>query len=139
MNDDQRKIYECYKHSKTRLRYHLILTTKYRRSCLQQIKNDVLESFNQCALHSDIKIHLINIDRNHIHLLISFPPKYSISQTVNRLKQYTTNYLYKNDYDHLKKFYWTNKKRLWSESYFITTIGNVSENKVLEYIKNQGL
>ena len=137
MNKDQKMIYECYKHSKTRLRYHLILTTKYRRSCLQQIKNDVLESFNQCASHSDIKIHLMNLDKNHIHLLISFPPKYSISQTVNRLKQYTTNYLYRNNYDYLKKFYWTNKKRLWSESYFITTIGNVSENKVLEYIKNQ--
>lgn len=38
---------------------------------------------------------------------------------------------------YLKKFYWSNKKKLWSESYFITTIGNVSENKVLEYIKNQ--
>lgn len=79
----------------------------------------------------------MNLDRNHIHLLISFPPKYSISQTVNRLKQYTTNYLYRTNYDYLKKFYWSNKKKLWSESYFITTIGNVSENKVLEYIKNQ--
>lgn len=137
MNKDQLSIYECYGHSKTRLRYHIILTTKYRRSCLRAIKDDVLESFKQCALHSDIKIHLMNLDRNHIHLLISFPPKYSISQTVNRLKQYTTNYLYRTNYDYLKKFYWSNKKKLWSESYFITTIGNVSENKVLEYIKNQ--
>ena len=137
MNKDQLSIYKCYGHSKTRLRYHIILTTKYRRSCLQTIKDDVLESFKQCALHSDIKIHLMNLDRNHIHLLISFPQKYSISQTVNRLKQYTTNYLYRTNYDYLKKFYRSNKKKLWSESYFITTIGNISENKVLEYIKNQ--
>ena len=137
MNKDQLSIYSCYGHSKTRLRYHIILTTKYRRCCLQTIKEDVFEAFKQCSLHSDIKIHLMNIDKNHIYLLVSFPPKYSISQTINRLKQYTTNYLYKTNYDHLKKFYRTNKKRLWSESYFITTIGNVSENKVLEYIKNQ--
>ena len=39
----------------------------------------------------------MNLDADHIHLLLSFPPDYSLSQTVNRLKQMTTNYLYRNE------------------------------------------
>lgn len=131
-------IYECYGHNKTRLRYHIILITKYRRECLEPIKNKVLDAFKYTEEHSDIKIHYINTDKDHIHLLISFPPKYSISQTINRLKQCSTNYLYHECYDYLKHFYWRKKKMLWSDSYFCSTIGMISESKVSEYIKNQG-
>ena len=132
-------IYECYGHNKTRLRYHIILITKYRRKCLDQIKETVLDAFKETEQRSHMKIHYMNTDKDHIHLLISFPPQYSISQTINRLKQYTTNYLYSKCYDYLKCFYWRKKKMLWSDSYFCSTIGMISESKVYEYIKNQGL
>lgn len=132
-------IYKCYGHNKTRLRYHIILITKYRRKCLDQIKEIVFDAFKETEQKSHMKIHYMNIDKDHIHLLISFPPQYSISQTINRLKQYTTNYLYRKCYDHLKRFYYRKKKMLWSDSYFCSTIGMISESKVSEYIKNQGL
>ena len=82
----------------------------------------------------------MNLDKDHIHLLISFPPDYSISQTVNRLKQMTTNYLYRDEYcnDWLRKFYWKKKRLLWTHGYFVSTIGHVSEDIVFEYIENQG-
>ena len=131
-------IYECYGHNKTRLRYHVILITKYRRKCLEQIKNIVFDAFKEVEQKSHIKIHYMNTNNDHIHLLVSFPPQYSISQTINRLKQYTTNYLYKTCYNYLKQFYWRKKKVLWSDSYFCSTIGMISESKVSEYIKNQG-
>lgn len=132
-------IYECYGHNKTRLRYHIILVTKYGRKCLNQIKDYVFDAFKYTEEHSHMKIHYMNTDKDHIHLLISFPPKYSISQTIDRLKQCTTNYLYGKCYDHLKRFYWKKKKTLWSDSYFCSTIGMISESKVSEYIKNQGI
>ena len=46
---------------------------------------------------SHIKIYNMNLDTDNVHLLLSFPPDYSLSQTVNRLKQMTTNYLYRNE------------------------------------------
>ena len=80
----------------------------------------------------------MNADKDHIHLLISFPPEYSLSQTINRLKQFTTNYLYRTNNDYLRHFYWSKKKVLWTSSYFCSTVGMISESKVSEYIKNQG-
>lgn len=130
-------IYEHYGHCKTRIRYHIILITKYRRKCLDPIKELVFESFRYTEQHSDLKIHCMNIDNDHIHLLVSFPPKYSISQTISRLKQCSTNFLYRSENEYFKKFYWRRKRVLWSESYFCSTIGSISENKVLEYINNQ--
>lgn len=138
MNKDiKESIYKYYGHSKTRLRYHLIFVTKYRRKCLTDIKYSVIESFKMVEANSHIKIHNINTDRDHVHMIISFPPEYSLSQTVNRLKQFTTNQLYKTNYDHLKKFYWGKKKVLWSHSYFCSTIGRISESRVQSYINNQ--
>ena len=117
------EVYECYSHCKTRMRYHIILTTKYRRKCLDSIKDQVLETFKY---------------KDHIHLLVSFPPQYSISQTINCLKQCTTNYLYREYEPSLRRFYWKKKRVLWSDSYFCSTIGTVSEEKVTSYIENQG-
>lgn len=131
-------VYECYGHCKTRLRYHIILITKYRRKCLDQIKDQVLESFKYTEEHSHLKIHYMNTNKDHIHLLVSFPPQYSISQTISRLKQCTTNYLYRTYESYLRRFYWRKKRMLWSDSYFCSTIGSVSEEKVVTYIENQG-
>lgn len=131
-------LYTCYKHNKTRLRYHIILVTKYRRACLNKVEDYLYESFNECCKQSDITIHNMKADKDHIHLLVSFPPKYSISQTVNRLKQFSTIYLYKYYNNYLSKFYWKHKRVLWSDSYFCSTVGTVSEQKVYDYINSQG-
>lgn len=130
-------IYDHYNHKSIRIRYHIIFVTKYRRKCLEGIKEQVFNAFREVESKSHIKIHNMNIDKNHIHLLISFPPEYSISQTVNRLKQYTTNYLYRNCNDHMRLYYWNKKRVLWSHSYFCSTLGVISDKIVKEYINNQ--
>lgn len=132
-------LYECYNHSRNRTRYHIILVTKYRRKCLSEIEDVVYRAFRECESRSDITIRNMKLDGDHIHLLISFPSKYSISQTINRLKQFTTKYLYSEQESYLKNWYWKKKRVLWSDSYFVSTIGSVSEEKVMNYIENQGL
>lgn len=140
--DNIYKLVECrkggYSHAKTHLRYHMIFVTKYRRKCLNQIRDDVLMAFTECSRLSHIRILNMNIDKDHIHLFITFPPKYSIGQTVNRLKQFTTNYLYTKRESYLRQFYWKKKRVLWTHGYYCSTIGNVSEETVFQYIENQG-
>lgn len=130
--------YESYNHAKTRLRYHLIFSTKYRRKCLNEIRDIVLDSFKYAESISHFKILKMELDKDHIHLLVKFPPIYSIEQTVRRLKHVSTNYIYNdlNAFTHLKKFYWKNKKVLWTHGYFCSTIGDVSEKHLKEYIEN---
>lgn len=132
--------YESFGHAKTRLRYHIIFSTKYRRKCLNEIHDKVIESFRMAEMQSHFRIHTMELDSDHIHFLISFPPAYSIEQTVRRLKMFSIKYLY-DDFTtrmHLRKYYWKKSRVLWTHGYFCSTIGNVSEKTILNYIENQG-
>ena len=132
------KKYKTYSHAKTKLRYHLIFSTKYRRKFLNDIRDSVLNAFNHAESISQFKILIMEVDKDHIHILITFKPNISISQVVRRLKQITTIYLWENNEQFLKKFYWKNKKILWTGGYFASTIGEVSEETLRHYIENQG-
>lgn len=125
-------------HAKTHLRYHIIFSTKYRRNCLTIIREDVLNIFKEIANKYQFKIFAMEIDRNHIHFLIEFSPKYSISQVVKLFKQISIHKIWEIHETYLKQFYWKNKKILWTHGYFCSTVGNIDENKIKNYIDNQG-
>lgn len=130
--------YKTYGHAKTRLRYHLIFSTKFRRKCLTDIHDLVIEAFQYADKKSDFSILTMELDKDHIHLLIEFKPKYSIEQVVKRLKQLTTSYLWRKHKDYLRKYYWKQRNILWTRGYFCSTIGEVSEQTLRKYIENQG-
>ena len=131
-------MYDSSYHSKTYLRYHIIFSTKYRRKCLTEIRDYVLQTFKYVESISDFNIICMEIDKDHIHLLVSFPPKYSIEQIVRRMKQMTTHYLWNVVPLYLRAFYWKTNKMLWTHGYFCSTIGEISEETVKHYIENQG-
>lgn len=127
-------------HYKGRLVYHIIFSTKFRRKCLVGIEDIIYDAFRYCEEKSHFKIKNMKCDKDHIHLLIQIPPTYSLCQTINRMKQVTTSYLYHNDKSHsmLRNFYWAKKLTIWTHGYFASTIGDVSEKIVFDYIENQG-
>ena len=125
-------------HVKTHLRYHIIFSTKYRRNCLTNIREDVLNIFKEIANKYHFKIFAIEIDRNHIHFLIEFSPNYSIGQVVKLFKQISIHKIWEKHETYLKQFYWKNKKVLWTHGYYCSTVGNVNEEKIKIYINNQG-
>lgn len=129
--------YKTYDHAKTKLTYHLIFSTKYRRKCLNAIHDSVIEAFRYVESKSKFSIKTMELDKDHIHLMVEFGPSLSISSIVNRLKSMTTKYLYDDCGDYLKKFYW-NKDILWTHGYFCSSIGEVSEETLRRYIENQG-
>ena len=76
-------------------------------------------------------------DKDHIHFLIKSQPKVSVVAIVRKLKQETTNRLWKSQGKYLKRFYW-GEKTLWSDGYFASKIGDVSKEAAAMYIRNQG-
>lgn len=130
--------YKSIAHAKTSLRYHIILSTKYRKKALTGIENTVLDAFRVAEEKSDFRIIEMNTDKDHIHLLVTFKPALSIEQVVRRMKQLTTHYIWEREEAHLRNFYWKNKRILWTNGYFCSTIGEVSESRVIEYIRHQG-
>lgn len=126
-------------HYKAKLRYHFVFCTKYRKKCLDQIRGTVFDAFRYCESKSHFTILNMNIDQDHIHLLIEIPPTYSVGQTINRLKEMTTNYLYREQNDWLRKFYRSKKRQVWTNGYFVSTVGDVLERTVFDYIEKHGL
>lgn len=130
--------YESLHHAKCHLRYHIIFSTKYRRKCLDGIRDDVIKVMNDIAAHSDFSILNIGIDGDHIHMLVKGQPSFAPYQIVRRLKQVSTRRLWSAHEAYLRKYYWGKKRVIWTHGYFCSTIGEASEETVKRYIDNQG-
>ena len=85
--------------------------------------------------YPEIDILKINHDKDHIHLLISIPPKMSIGSAVRIIKSNTARRL-KEKFSFLKEVYWGTES-IWSGSYFVSTVG-VNEKIIRRYIEMQG-
>lgn len=124
--------------SKNYLKCHLILVTKYRKSLLKwRLKHDVTQIFKAIASKSNFEIEVIESDNDHIHMLLRYTPAFSISQIVRRLKQQSTQNIWKKYEKVLRKYYWY-KKVFWSDGYFVCSIGEASPDTIRNYILSQG-
>jgi putative transposase len=116
---------------------HIVLTVKYRKSLLIEFGNFVKDCFRNISKVYDFEISEIEVDKNHVHILIKYQPKQSISKIIEQLKQISTYELYKSFGAKLQKIFWK-KKIFWSSGYFISSIGEINEETVSKYIRNQG-
>ena len=71
------------------------------------------------------------------HILLEYLPNISVSTIVKQLKQYTTYQMWKQYENILSKYYWK-QKILWSDGYFVCSIGQVSQSIIEKYIESQG-
>ena len=76
----------------------------------------------------------INTDRDHVHVLMEIPPKYSVAEVVQKMKIHTAKELLKR-FKFLKRIY--EDGHLWSVGYFVSTVG-VDEERIKKYIEKQG-
>ena len=123
--------------SKHRLEYHIVLTTKYRKKCLTTIEDKVKESFFRTS-DSKLRVSEVGIVQDHVHVVVSVHPSLSVSSVVSRLKQLTTYWLWSVEGESLSNYYWGSKKILWSSGYFAESIGRVSRDTILDYVRGQG-
>ncbi len=129
--------YETKNHSKFLLMYHVIFVCKYRKKILEPIDDRLKQTLFDISKESDFEILEMETDKDHVHLLIKSEPKISVLSIIRRLKQESTYRLWKAKREYLRKHYW-GENTLWSDGYFVSTIGNVSKEAVEYYIRNQG-
>ncbi len=120
------------RHSVTDLKIHLVCVTKYRRSVFTKESLELVDkTFREVARKMDFEIIEFNGENNHVHALIEYPPKLSISQIVNILKGVSSRRYGQAGY---KK---PHKESLWSPSYFAVSVGGAPLDVLKEYIRNQ--
>lgn len=132
---------ESYNHEnrhKYYLKCHLIFCIKYRRKILKgEFDDNIKAVFQSIADNSDFNIDIMETDKDHIHFLISYPPKLSVTSIVRKLKQESTVFAWHLYGSMLRKYFWK-EKILWSDGYFVCSIGEANPNTVREYIRQQG-
>lgn len=128
--------YRHGRHCVFMLHTHLVFVTKYRKFCFSKRVLEHLEKImREICKDFDAKLIEFNGEGDHIHLLIEYPPKVSISNMVNSLKGVSSRLLRKENYPELKKKLWGT--RFWSASYFAGSCGGASIEKVKQYIEQQ--
>jgi putative transposase len=117
--------------------YHLIFVCKYRKKLLVKYGDFIKTCFNYISAISDFNIIEMEVDKDHIHLLVKSEPKVSVLQIVSKLKQMSARAIWKVYSDDLTKHFWK-EHTFWSDGYFACSIGNVSKQTIEKYIKEQG-
>jgi len=121
-------------HTITRLTVHIVWVTKYRYKVLKgEIQKRCRELIIQICNAEDVRIIKGAVSKDHVHILIEYPPSKSVSELVKRMKGRTSRLL-QQEYPELKKQYWG--KHFWAIGYGAWSTGNMSEKMVEEYLEH---
>lgn len=114
---------------------HLVFVAKYRKRVFDaQLLKYMEEIFVKVCSKFDAELKEFNGEEDHVHLVVNYPPKHSISVLVNSLKGVSSRLL-RQEFGKLRGKYW--KGVLWSPSYFAGSCGGASLDVLKSYIENQ--
>ena len=117
--------------------YHLIWVTKYRHKTFSddQLSNEMKDILYQVAKDNNIIIERMEVMPDHVHVLISFPPSKAPTSAIKALKGRSAFIFLKHHPEIRQSQCWGG--HLWSSSYYMSTLGNMSKEVVEKYIANQ--
>jgi len=122
-------------HAVYEAKYHLVWCPKYRKKILvDEIRPRVKELFFEIASHFDFEIESCEVAEDHVHILISFPPRYSVSKVVGIIKSISGSKIFK-EFPKVKKRLWGG--HFWEQGYFFRTVGEqVTDDVIRNYIEH---
>ena len=121
-------------HTKWNCKYHIVFAPKYRRQVIYgKIKVDIGKMLRKLCEYKQIEILEAEACKDHIHMLISVPPKYSISQVMGYLKGKSSLMIFEK-YANLKYKY--GNRHFWCRGFYVDTVGR-NKKAIAEYIRNQ--
>jgi len=127
--------YRTGRHCIFNLHVHLVFVTKYRKTIFNHHDIEELKSiFTNICISFESELIEMDGEKDHVHLLVNYPPKVSLSKLVNSLKGASSRVMRKNN-ERLKRIYW--KGVLWSPSYFAASCGGAPIEIVKQYIEQQ--
>ena len=128
--------YRKSSHCTYNIKYHLVWITKYRTVITGKIAIRIREIIWIVCQSNDVEILAGHVGSDYIHMLVSVPPHLSASKLVQYIKENTSRKL-QMEYKELNKEFWG--QHLWARGYFVASSGNVTDDVIKEYIKNQDL
>ena len=125
---------ETLAHTKWNCKYHIVFAPKFRRQIVYgKMKEEIGKILRSLCERKEIEILEAELCPDHIHMLISVPPKYSISQIMGYLKGKSSLMIF-DKFAQMKYKY--GNRRFWCRGYYVDTVGK-NAKKIQEYIQNQ--
>jgi putative transposase len=123
-------------HHVFRIMYHFVWIPKYRRKVFTEPYRTVLKNIiEQIGYDYNIEIIELEIPVDHLHMVVRSEPKVSPSDIMQIIKSISARQFFKIYPDVKKKYFWGG--HLWTQSFFVETIGNANEEVIRAYVKNQ--
>ena len=123
-------------HHVFRIMYHFVWIPKYRRKVFTEPYRTVLKNIiEQIGYDYNIEIIELEIPVDHLHMVVRSEPKVSPSDIMQIIKSISARQFFKIYPDVKKKYFWGG--HLWTQSFFVETIGNANEEIIRAYVKNQ--
>ena len=121
-------------HAVYETKYNLVWCPKYReRILVRELRERVKELFHEIAEQCDLEIARSEVAEDHIHLLISFPPRYSIAKVVGIIKGVSSGKIFE-EYPKVRKKLWGG--HFWEQGYFVRTVGEqITDEVIRRYIE----
>ncbi len=121
-------------HTQWNCKYHIVFAPKYRRQIMYgKIKSDIGLMLRKLCEYKGIEIIEAEACKDHIHMLVSIPPKYSVSQIMGYLKGKSSLMIFEK-YANLKYKY--GNRHFWCRGYYVDTVGR-NKKAIEQYIRNQ--
>ena len=115
--------------------YHLVWLPKYRKRILKGRLKERLELlFAQCADVNGWEIQELNIQVDHVHMIVQIKPRISVSKAVQYFKGGSSK-IVREEFPELEEFLWG--ESFWSDGYFVESVGKCDETVIRQYVKNQ--
>ena len=121
-------------HTKWNCKYHIVFAPKYRRQVIYgKIKADIGIMLRKLCEYKQVEILEAEACKDHIHMLVSIPPKYSVAQIVGYLKGKSSLMIFEK-YANMKYKY--GNRHFWCRGYYVDSVGR-NKKQIAEYIRNQ--
>ena len=131
-----KKVYRRKNRSVSLLFAHMVFCSKYRRKVFTPaVFARLRKSFERTARMLEIDLLAVEADRDHVHLMISFPPRLALSTIVQRLKGAASRDVRAQKYPEIRRALWG--AHFWSASYFVVSCGGAPLEVVKRYVENQ--
>ena len=125
---------ESLSHTKWECKYHIVFIPKYRKKALYgALRQQLGDLLRQLAMQRESQIEEGHLMGDHVHMLVSIPPKYSVSQVVGYLKGKSAIHIARTFMGKPRNF---TGESFWARGYFVSTVGR-DEQEIREYIQKQ--
>ena len=121
-------------HTRYNCTYHIVFIPKYRRRVMYgEVKKSVGEILRKLCEMKGVTLLEGAVSKDHVHMYVSIPPKLAVSEFMGYLKGKSALMLF----DRFPQYRSLGKRKFWARGYYVATIGNVNEDTIKQYIKEQ--